>query len=505
MLAALLLVATAQAADLPLGDLGSWQIPEAWTVQTTSGGAPEAVGAVLGGPDGTATVVVVGSSTTLSPAGLVHQATGTDAGIELALEQHGSLWWWHGSGPTGSAWSTGRGATTVVVSSAASDVDSLLDGLVLSCPGLDIDETWMSFTLPAAVPWLHQYASPWSWTRGEGFAAVDLVFERPSLDEAAPPPTGAMAELAGSLPAGWELVEGEVGVDKVSGYVAAQALGGGLIAAPGSHLKAHIVILRYRDGMAQVELRAEGPDADLVAANDLLPLASTVALKKRFDGGYGARSIPWHTTTERAAADAQNMADLLSASSDLVTGLTGSGDDAQALLQPQDNGLTGLQQAGFQAIESYQAGVAPTATESTTALAIGFVPMVQQSFDGYFSPGSTETSSIRGVGASISQGNRVFGQRGTIGANWVLAWPQDGFNDTSAASAGLDGAPHTAFSIKLDGAFLLDPTTHLLPHRIGNFGEWELDIGLATPIAFQFQSLQPTDGPEQKISQMSFG
>lgn len=519
-----------------LGKVGSWSVPAPWSIQDQIGVEltshqvrppdPEAkkldpdrdagTSRFFTHPAGaSATVLALPFSQALSLKRLATQMASPVS--DCVLEAHADLRWWHATSAEGdqAVYTTGVGGKTIIVLVAktstlpAADLEALLAGLKVSRDPLHVDETWISFDMPSDVAYVHRDASPFSWTRGGGIVAVDVTFDKSPVDTWQSGEKGA--PLAEAAP-GWIVLTEPVVLDLkgMQAFNAAMAEVNSaqtgeppkdamkaLIAAPGSRLNASAVSFQKKEGILRVELRAEGDDALLIAWNDLLPMARGLTIKPRYDWWYDARRMHHRVSRELAEDVLTDAAPALAA---LAT-LTNKGLE-EGFGSVTGTGLTVAQTLPMVAFDLFEVGRARTPTEDTTITNLGYLPQAQYILQDYFdAEGDVVATNVHGVGAGITQNARFFRQRGEVAANWALFWPQEGTDlpGTVAPGWGVTEAKYLPFYAKLRGGYALDPTTYLLPHRFGAFGDWHLGIGIGTSVDMSQVKYKDPDGADQTI------
>lgn len=516
-----------QADTITLGDLGHWTLPSPWAfapnIQVKTGGDHDAEtgeGRVTTGmsrvfvhPSGAAiTAITLGKSQALSLKKVGAKLAGPFT--DRDLEYHGDLAWWHYASPDGDVYATGVGGSSTFVllppqaDIPPEDITALLAGHALKRRNLRIDEAWITFDLPEDVAYVHRDASPFSWTRGEGIVAVDVTFDKAPQSELQTTP--AYEEL-GPLVPGWAIIAAPVQLDLkgMEAFNEAMAEANGappkdtlkaLVAAPGSLPKNNAIALVKRDGLLRVELRAEGGDAQLLLINDLIPMAQTLEMKAHYDWYPDSRRMRHKMSrdfTEEVLVDALPV--LIE-----TAALTYSAIQGQGLGTVTGTGLTVAQSLPVVGFQLFELGRARTQTEDTVAANLGYIPSANYQIQGYFGdPESTLSTNVQGIGSGISANSRFFRQRGQVGVNWALYWPQEGESQVDVST--LESGVYQPMVVKMKGGYALDPTTWLLPHRFGSFGDWHLGVGVGTTIEYSLADYVTVGGEADKIAFMNVG
>ncbi len=531
-----------ETADLSLGEVGQWHLSPGWAVHpdgsvilearvdaVDSGGLEterQGVSQALEHTSGASVLVLaLPRSQSLSLLGVCNAlVSGTG---EPALERHGDYWWWRVEGDGLAAFATGIGGKSVFVlmSGAASlapdELDAFLAGLEMNRETVRIDETWIAFDLPTDVVYVHRDASPFSWTRGDGIVAVDVTFDKPQDPEHPYRTSEELASLQQDLE-GWTLIQGMVqlhvkglmALEQASQQIQEAQTGEpprealkALIAAPGSVIGAPGIAFIRREGTLKVELRAEGRDAPLLARNDLLAMARTLEIKPRYDWWYDSRKMKHKVNPEFAQQVLEEAMPSLVALADLTAEGLNKGWNT-----PLANGLTVVQQLPVVGFSLIEVGRARTPTEESVAVNFGYLPQAHFVIRDYFdSPGDNFGSWVSGVGASISSGTRLFRQRGEAVANWQVFWDQEGTPLTDedglletydfgvSSSYPVQGGKYVPLWVKMRAGYNIDPTTWLIPHRLGGFGDWRLGIGLGMNVDIGNADYVDPNGEKQEI------
>jgi hypothetical protein len=276
------------------------------------------------------------------------------------------------------------------------------------------------------------------------------------------------------------------------------------VAAPGSRLGASVVSLTTRRGPMRVEVRVEGPDAPVLAWNDLPRIVDSVTLKERYDWFPDARRLRLRRTRahneEILAAAGPLVEQAISAGQTLLSG--------GSLSAAGSAGLSAAQLAPVAFFELFEAGKARTPTEDPVAVTMGWVPSLDLSLRDYFGEGSRLDTSQPAFGVTISAGTRVFGQRAWYGAHYELLVPRGGDSVFTASDSNpyaiTDGRLQPMF-VRLRTSMNIDPTTHVLPHRAGSFGDFRVGVGLGNVVDVLSGSYVDPSAAEQSMFTWNIG
>jgi hypothetical protein len=504
----------AAAAPIELGGAGTWDLPERFHLAASEPVDGTGLALVLRHEVGEVTALVLPRTQALSlrDAGRGALVPAGTRPPEPEVVLAGELAWWLARADGGTALSTGLGGTSVVVLAppgiVEAELTALAAGLSLSWDPVPVDETWARFDLPRGVAVVHQEASPYSYTRGDGIVAVDVSFDR-EREEAYPPPPGLEA-LAEGLP-GWSLVSGAVRFDFQSNNPLneaeawdAERRGRASVAAPGSNLGARAVAAIRRDGLLRLEVRAEGADAPILAHNDLARIAASASTKARYDWFHDARRARWRR-------DRVDQAALMAAAGPLTESASAAVDALMA------GGLTAAGSAGLSAaqllpvayFELYELGRSKTPTEDGTVGNMGYVPAGRLSLRDYWGEDSELVTTSRAVGVEMSVGARVFRQRAWTAVNYQLVWPQPGadsvFTPAAAPPAAVSEARIQPYMVKMRSGLNVDPLTWLLPHRFGTFGDVRVGVGLGNVLGVVRGRYLDAAGEEQGLWFLEIG